>query len=415
VVTALVLLLPTIASAKPLYGVQGVSAFDSPEQVTRDLDRIQRAHMSTIRLQAFWAALEPSAKGTYDPQTLAGLDRVIDGAAARKIKVVLYVDGTPCWASSAPADLKGSCARSTPSVYRYPPADPQDFVDISTFLAARYQGKLAAYEIWNEPDHRNELYFAGPDKVQRYVALVKAAYRPLKQVDPKLPVLAGSFVGTNGAWLKAMYAAGVKGNYDGLAVHFYDLPLYGLSNTRSIQRANGDRTPLWLTEYGWSSCYTRGGPAVRLEHACVTAAGQAQNDADTMRAIARTSWVKAAIVYNIRDENKDYKFGLFDARDRIKQAYTKLRKLLRGKLGTLAKPSLRVRAAGGRLVASGSASQIDVYQVTLSQGSTLLYRANLRTDRFGRYKLVLPSTLPTQNVTLRVRSLWSGRSVNVHR
>ena len=34
----------------------------------------------------------------------------------------------------------------------------------------------------------------------------------------------------------ALYAAGIKGSYDALSVHFYDLPLYALRVTRDVQR-----------------------------------------------------------------------------------------------------------------------------------------------------------------------------------
>ena len=52
--------------------------------------------------------------------------------------------------------------------------DPATFAKMSSFLVARYQAGLAAYEVWNEPDQANENYWAGPNKVARYVALTKA-------------------------------------------------------------------------------------------------------------------------------------------------------------------------------------------------------------------------------------------------
>jgi hypothetical protein len=136
---------------------------------------------------------------------------------------------------------------------------------------------LAAFEIWNEPDQINEQYWAGPNKIANYVALTKAVYPAIKRVAPQVPVLAGSFVGGNGKWLQALYAAGIKGYYDALSVHFYDLTLSALSTTRAVQKANGDSKPLWLAEFGFTSCYTKGGPAFRLDHAC--------NTGDTARAL----------------------------------------------------------------------------------------------------------------------------------
>jgi hypothetical protein len=409
--------LPTAtASARPLYGVQGISPFQSATSMTRDLDTVARSHSRVLRVQAFWAVMEPQA-GQYNADAVAGMDRLIDGAAARKIKVILFADGTPCWASAAPGSLRGDCSGETkPSVYRYPPRDPAAFTSFSTFLVQRYGAKLAAYQIWNEPDQQNELYWAGPDKVKRYVEMVKAAYGPLKAAAPNVPVLAGSFVGTNGRWLTALYDAGMKGSYDGLAVHFYDLPLYGLSNTRAVQKAHGDTTPLWLTEFGWSSCYAKKGPAIIAEHACVTRAGQRRNITDTFQAVSGKSWVKAAVVYHLHDENSAYQFGLLDTRNRVKTAFDGVRRLLAGKrMGSIPRAKLRLTVQRGRLVASGSASQIDTFELKLTQNGRWRYRSTIRTDRFGRYRVTFPASLPTSGIRVSIRSAWDGRSASAAR
>ncbi len=92
-------------------------------------------------------------------------------------------------------------------------------------LAERYGNEIRALEVWNEPDQSNELYFAGPNKPERYAALLKAAYVAVKQADPNIAVLAGSLVGVQGGFLKALYQNGIQGYYDGLSVHFYTLTL----------------------------------------------------------------------------------------------------------------------------------------------------------------------------------------------
>lgn len=405
------------AVARPLVGVQGISATESDAQAVKDLDTADKAHFGAVRVQAFWAALQPSGPDAYDTVALAALDRVVDGAAQRGLKVVLFADGTPCWASGAPADVKDGCRGQTrAAVYRYGPSDPRTFVALSTFLVQRYGSKLAAYEIWNEPDQANENYWAGSNKVKRYVALTKAVYGPLKAIAPKLPVLTGSFVGSNGKWLQAMYDAGVKGHYDGLAVHFYDLPLYALKTTRAVQRRNHDTKPQWLTEFGWSSCYRKGGPAYLLEHACLTTSGQARAVADTLRAVSRTSWVKAAILYTLRDESTAYRFGLLDARGKSKPLLRTLTKLLRRPLkSALPKPKLRLSVRKGRLVASGSASITDLYRLQVLGGG-VKYSATIRADRRGRFRVTLPSVMPHTGVKATVRSTWSSvRSARAHR
>jgi hypothetical protein len=419
---ALVILVLSLAAtssavARPLVGVQGISAYESDAKLTKDLDTAKKARFGAVRVQAFWAGLQPTGPGSYDATALAALDKVVDGAAQRNLKVVLFADGTPCWASAAPADVKAGCKGSTKAaVYRYGPSDPRTFVALSTFLVGRYGAKLAAYEIWNEPDQANENYWAGSNKVARYVALTKAVYGPLKAVAPKLPVLTGSFVGANGKWLQAMYDAGVKGYYDGLAVHFYDLPLDALKTTRAVQRRNGDTKPQWLTEFGWSSCHRKGGPATLLEHACLTTSGQARAVTDTLRAVSRTSWVKAAILYTLRDESAAYRFGLLDSKGKAKPLLKTLSKLLERPLSSkLPKPTLHLSVRKGRLVASGSASIADLYRMQVVGGG-VKYSATLRADRFGRYRVVLPSVVPRSGVTATFRSMWSSaRSARTHR
>ena len=101
----------------------------------------------------------------------------------------------------------------------WPPSNPATYAAFVAYLAQRYGTRLAAIEVWNEPDQANQAYFAGPEKPQRYAAMLRAAYPAIKQANPNVPVLAGSLVGANGVFLRALYAAGIKGYYDGLAVH----------------------------------------------------------------------------------------------------------------------------------------------------------------------------------------------------
>ena len=98
--------------------------------------------------------------------------------------------------------------------------------------------------------------------------MLRAAYPAIKAANPSVLVLAGSLVGSNGNFLRALYAAGIKGYYDGLSVHFYNLTLGSLRSIHEAQLANGDTKPLWLDEFGWSSCW----PARKIEQeqACVT-------------------------------------------------------------------------------------------------------------------------------------------------
>src|SRR4029077_12729994 len=176
-------------------------------------------------------------------------------------------------------------------------------------------------EIWNEPDQANEAYFAGPEKPQRYAAILRAAYTATKQANPSVPVLGGSLVGSNGVFLRALYAAGIKGYYDGLSVHYYNLVLASVRAIHETQVANGDTKPLWLNEFGWSSCWPR--QRIQQEQGCVTARTQGTNLADIVHALAHTQYVAAEVVYGLRDSASE-DFGVLSTTGARKPAFAAL-------------------------------------------------------------------------------------------
>jgi hypothetical protein len=405
--------LPNAASASPLMGVQ-VDGADTAAGAASQLEAVRNLHGKVVRIEVSWARLEPRQQGSYDAAALKAVDRIVDSAAARGIKVVMFVDRTPCWASTY---AKKDCSAGTDSeindfaTTRYQPQKAEQVVPVSTFLVQRYGAKLAAYEVWNEPDQANEKYWAGPNKVVNYVALMKALYAPLKAANPALQVLGGSFVGANGAWLKAMYAAGAKGYYDGLAVHFYDLPLYSLKQTRAVQLANGDTTPMWLSEFGWTSCQGANGHTAGVDHPCVTQSTQASALADVFRAIAHTDWISSAVMYTLKDSDDAYQFGLISRRGARKPAYKSVRSVLAGASGALRRPTMALRRSGASVQVSGKGSLADAYVLRVYQGQTLRYRALIRVSRFGAYAVKLPAVLGTSGLRVRLTSDWSGRSV----
>ena len=275
---------------------------------------------------------------------LAIADRLVNDAAADGIGVVAMVESTPCWASSAPASLLRSCAPGrSGQASAWPPSDPSTYAAFVAYLAQRYGTKLAAIEVWNEPDQANEDYFAGPEKPQRYAAILRAAYPAIKQVNPQIPVLAGSLVGSNGVFLRALYAAGIKGYYDGLSVHFYNLVLGSLRAIHETQLANGDNKPLWLNEFGWTSCWPK--HRTQQEQACVTPATQASNLTDIFRSLARTPYVASEVVYGLQDSSSE-NFGVLNTAGGRKPSFAALAGVMASPFGSPRPVTLRLRRRG---------------------------------------------------------------------
>jgi polysaccharide biosynthesis protein PslG len=396
------------AGASLLGGINigGVEAKFSPREADRTMALAHQLHARVVRLEVPWSAMEPSGPGQIDPRALANTDRVAEDAAAAGIRIIMMVESTPCWASSAPPSLSRKCVPSGASkANSWPPRDPSAFAAFAAYLARRYRAELAAIEVWNEPDQTNELYFAGPSKPARYAALLRAAYPAIKQADPGALVLAGSLVGSNGAFLRALYAAGIKGYYDGLAVHYYNLTLASVRSIHEVQLANGDTTQLWLDEFGWASCWP--GRRIEQEQACVTSQTQARNITNTFRALAGAPYVAAAVIYKLRDSGAE-DFGLLSASGAHKPAFAALAHVLSAPVGSLGRVTLSLRRRGARVLANGSAPFGDFMQLEVFQGSLLRYRALFTLDRFNRYSLVLPAVLGTHGLRVRVYDYWSG-------
>jgi hypothetical protein len=399
-----------LSSAAPLGGVDvpGLGSGSTAAQADRSVARAHALHAKIIRLGVPWSTLEPRGAGRVEPRALAFLDRLTSDAAADGIGVIMTVDSTPCWASSAPEALLRDCVATQWSrANTWPPRNPSDYAAVVGYLAARYGPHLAAIEVWNEPDQANQLYFAGPEKPQRYAAILRAAYPAIKQADAGVRVLGGSLVGSNGVFLRALYAAGIKGNYDGLAVHFYNLTLGSLRAIRETQVASGDNKPLWLDEFGWSSCWPH--HRIQQEQACVSTRVQAANVTDLFRSLARTPYVAAEALYDLQGSAAE-DFGVLNERGARKPAFKALSRVLVSPFASPSPITLRLGRRHGAVLASGSGPVGDYMQLEAFQGRTLRYKALFTLDRFNRYSIPLPSALGTSGLTVRVFQYWAGRS-----
>lgn len=392
----------------PLGGVNamGIDFGTSSARVDQQIAWAHSLDAHAIRVEIPWSTLEPR-RGRIDPQALAFADHLVNQAASAGIKVVALAIWSPCWASSAPTSLLRKCRPGDGSgkAQAWAPSDPGAYGSFVAFLAARYGTKLAAIEVWNEPDQSNESYFAGPNKAQRYAALLRTAYRAIKRADPTLPVLGGSLVGSNGAFLKALYAAGIKGYYDGLSVHFYNLVLASLRYLHEVQLANHDTKPLWLNEFGWSSCWPH--QRIQQEQGCVTKQAQAANLANVFRSLARTPWVAAEIVYELQGSRRE-DFGVLTETGVHKPSFGTLRSVFRSPFGKPSPVEVHLERRGGRIVASGSGPVGDYMQLEAFSGRSAVYRALLTLDRFNRYSLALPRALGTGRLRVSVFQYWLG-------
>ena len=135
--------LPQLAS--PEYGIQAFLWWDSDNKTAaRDADLVQGLGFGWLKQQFSWRNIAGS-RGGYD---WFRPDGVLALAEARGLKVLARLDGTPFWALDDPAILD--------HVVDTPPDDPALFAEFCGALAQRYAGRIAAYEVWNEPNLTRE-------------------------------------------------------------------------------------------------------------------------------------------------------------------------------------------------------------------------------------------------------------------
>lgn len=335
------------AHAPPLVGAASHPLWSSysATDVAHELDLIKAAGGNTVRIDLGWATLEAAGKGMYDSSYVAKADSFFAAAHARGLKVVVTMWETPCWASSAPDDVKQDCTGSwwtePRMVQHYPPANPADFAAAAAWVAQRWGADIAALEVWNEPNLWSFWRTSTPEA--DYAALLKASYGPIKAAAPNVQVIGPGLLRSDYVFLGKLYDLGIQPYEDGISTHPFsngrspydptapyatgsyirDVPM-----VRDTMVAHGDSAKKeWFTEMGYSSC-------VGSNDWCIGPDLQAEYIADTFR-IIRDDWdyVAANLIYTLRNtgtstSSREDQVGMLNMDYSEKPAYGAFRDVL---------------------------------------------------------------------------------------
>ncbi len=202
-----------VVMTSPDYGVQAFLWW-RPELAERDMLVTKEMGFRWIKQGFGWRDIELK-KGEFD---WSHTDHIVETMERYGgLSLLVRVDHQPKWARSG-CSLQG------------PPENLADFADFLSALAARYKGKIEAYQIWNEPNLAREWCDQRPDPAA-YAEMLRVAYRAIKAADPRpLVVSAGlSPTGTrppqampDDEYLDALYRAmngSPDGYFDVLGVH----------------------------------------------------------------------------------------------------------------------------------------------------------------------------------------------------
>lgn len=271
----------------PSFGAMfhGVWNSYTPAKREQVLSTLAANGVKSVRIDISWAMLQPN-RGKLDPWGVGLTDSVINAAVAHGLKPLVMLWLTPGWANG------GKGEHTLPTL-------TSDYQSIAQWTAHRYAGKIAGWEVWNEPNSRDFLDGASP---VAYARLLKAAYPAFKRGDAKAPVVFGGTSYVDVPWITRALATGAKSSFDVMGVHPYmaiaDLPpstpddgtIWTMSHVRvlhSLLVSSGRAAaPIWFTEFGWSAYPTA--PGAPNWHRGVTSTQQASFLTQAVRIVRST-------------------------------------------------------------------------------------------------------------------------------
>lgn len=189
------------------YGIQGFLWWDkSAASVSLDWTRLMV--FSHIKQIFAWEDIEHQ-RGEWN---FSRADEIVDEVQAKGLKLVARLTDAPPWSHPSVDGEKN---------VDYVDSPPDDVADYGTFcgqVAGRYKGRIAAYQIWNEPNLAREWGNQVPNAAD-YVALLKACAEAIRAADPDAIIISAGLAPTgtydqtaqpDDVFFRGMYAAGFQ-------------------------------------------------------------------------------------------------------------------------------------------------------------------------------------------------------------
>jgi polysaccharide biosynthesis protein PslG len=320
----------TPTPAFPVYGGPpiprerlGVQIHLHREDLNQIFYHLRALDAGWVKVQVSWKLYQP-APGRYDEDLFWELDRLVSKAAANNIAVMLSVAKAPEW--SRPTTEEDG-----------PPADYRLFEAFMRYLAGRYEGHIAAYELWNEPNLRRE-WNGSPLNAADFVRLMAHGAAGVRAADPAAVVISGAPATTgindgttavdDRVYFQAMLAAGAGAVVDVFGVHPYgwanppgssllfaahspapshnNHPSFFFWDTLAeyhtiLSRGGYAERQLWVTEFGWGSFdrFDAAPPPEALFMAYVSEWQQAEYILGAYEMVAEWEWVGPLIMWNL--------------------------------------------------------------------------------------------------------------------
>ncbi|MGJ3240201.1 MAG: cellulase family glycosylhydrolase [Anaerolineae bacterium] len=196
-------------------------------------------NFSYIKQTFPWRELEPRP----DEWDFTQSDRIVALAEQWALQLVVRLGQSPDWASGL--------SSIDDDAHDAPPLELDDWAAYCATIAERYQGRIVAYQIWNEPNLQREWGEQAPDPTA-YVDLLARCSDAIREADPQAIVISAGLSPTGGPmpiampddqYLDAMYQADFQQYVDVVGVHApgFAPPSYGPDD------AEADNDPRWAS------------------------------------------------------------------------------------------------------------------------------------------------------------------------
>ncbi len=213
------------------YGVQAFLWWDTVSAGLH-LDLTRLMSFSVVKQTFAWRDIEP-APGLWQWDEA---DRILSEVERRGLRLVVRLGQSPAWARSP----------ETRDARDAPPAEMSRWSAFCAAVAQRYRGRVAAYQIWNEPNLSREWGDKMPDPAG-YTDLLAACSGAIRLADPAAVQISAGLAptGTNDAtampddvYFDQMYRHGFQRHIDVVGAHApgYAPPEIGPDDDAATQR-----------------------------------------------------------------------------------------------------------------------------------------------------------------------------------
>lgn len=200
-----------------------------------------------------WSDIQPSPnEWKFD-----AFDRQVHLGREHGKELIYTLGQTPRWASSMP-DEKHAWGIGTGAM----PRNIDDWQHYVKSVVTRYKGKIAAYEVWNEPKFKERgrcsgaIFFCGDP--EGLVTLTRTAYETIKSIDPSAKLASPAFTGglRGVEHLDKYLAAGGAKYIEVISFHFYELApektIEAIIALEKVMYKHGlSSLPIWNSEVGY--------------------------------------------------------------------------------------------------------------------------------------------------------------------